>query len=158
MRQASFFLTACAGHGSRPSVSLCSTRCATGVALEYPFGRAYDDAFGSQFFTACISLKCMLYVCLECSAQDVSFSWRAGKAFKGETGAAECLFYSPFAAVCYKYGAGGASGGNGAENSFVPQLRLGGRRECVIKYYGRCSICAAAAFFFAGCFPIVFFP
>lgn len=84
-----------------------------------------------------ISLKCMLYVCLECSAQDVSFSWRAGKAFKGESCAAECLFYSPFAAVCYKYGAGGASGGNGAENSFVPELRLGGRRECVIKYYGR---------------------
>ena len=48
MRQASFFLTACAGHGSRPSVSLCSTRCATGVALEYPFGRASDDALGSQ--------------------------------------------------------------------------------------------------------------
>ena len=68
---------------------------------------------------------------------DVSFSWRAGKAFKGESGAAESLLYSPFAAVCYKYGAGRASGSNGAENSFVPQLRLGGRRECVIKYYCR---------------------
>ena len=64
---ARLFFTACAGHGSRPSVThglrrasddafrvyahavrlpaFRSTQCATGVALEYPLGRASDDAF-----------------------------------------------------------------------------------------------------------------
>ena len=64
----------------------------------------------------------------------MSFSWRAGKAFKCETCIAEGLFYSAFAAVGYQNGTLSATCGNSAENHFIPQLRLGGRRECVIEY------------------------
>ena len=40
---------------------------------------------------------------LSCAAEDVPFAWRAGKAFEGESGSAESLFDSPFAAVGYQY-------------------------------------------------------
>ena len=90
----------------------------------------------------------------------MSFAGRAGKALKGEAGVAECLFDSTFAAISYKHRAGRASCGNVAENALVPQFRLCGRGECVIKYnclYGSsCAVARRIFFFPRACFPVEF--
>lgn len=67
--------------------------------------------------------------------EDMSFSGRAGEAFQSEAGGAEGMFYGPFAAVGYQQGAGCAAGGNVAEDCLIPQIRLGGRGECIIIHH-----------------------
>ena len=87
----------------------------------------------------------------------MSFAGRAGKALKGETGVAECLFDSTFAAISYKHRAGRASCGNVAENALVPQFRLCGRGKCVIKYNCRKGVAGVAkVFLHATCLPVIF--